>query len=82
MDPKLDKAFKVSDGLASLVHKKVTGLVRDLQSEGALTNEEGKKVIDGLGKVKKSLYDNVSAELKKAFDKKKSAVKNPAKKRK
>jgi polyhydroxyalkanoate synthesis regulator phasin len=81
MDTKLEKAFRVSDGLASLVHKKVTGLVRDLQGEGALTKEEGKKVIDGLGKVKKSLYDNVSAELKKALNKKKSSPKKSTKKR-
>jgi polyhydroxyalkanoate synthesis regulator phasin len=81
MDPKLEKAFKVSDGVASLVHKKITGLVRDLESEGALTKEEGKKVIDGLGKVKKSLYDNVSGELKKVLNKK-SAAKKSGKKRK
>ncbi len=81
MDPKLEKAFRVSDGLASLVHKKITSLVRDLESEGALTKQEGKKVIDGLSKVKKSLYDNVSGELKKVLNKKKSSPKKSSKKR-
>ena len=75
MKEKLQKAFQVSDGLASLVHKKITGLVRELEEEGALTKQEGKKVIDGLGKVKKSLYDNVSSELKKVLDKKKPGKK-------
>jgi polyhydroxyalkanoate synthesis regulator phasin len=75
MNPKLDKAFRVSDGLAALAHKKITALVRDLEGEGALTKQEGKKVIDGLGKVKKALYDNVSGELKKALNKKKPATK-------
>lgn len=82
MDPKLEKAFRVSDGLASLVHKKITGLVRELEGEGALTKQEGKKVIDGLGRVKKSLYDNVSGELKKVLNRKKSAAKKFGKKRK
>ena len=69
MNSKVSKVFRVSDGVASLVHKKVTALVKDLQREGALTAQEGKKVVNGLGKVKKSLYDNVSKELKKMLDK-------------
>ncbi len=59
MDPRIAKALKVSDGVASLAHKKVMGLVRELQGEGALTSEEGKKVIDGLTKVKKALCDTI-----------------------
>jgi polyhydroxyalkanoate synthesis regulator phasin len=82
MDPKLEKAFRVSDGLASLAHKKITGMVRELEGEGVLTKEEGKKVMEGLGKVKKALYDNVSGELKKVLNKKKAAPKKSAKKRK
>lgn len=81
MDKRLDKVFKVSDGVASLLHKKVTGLVKDLQQEGALTADEVKKVTDGLGKVKKSLYDNVSKELKKALDKASAKKKTSKKKR-
>ncbi len=75
MDSKLQKAFRVSDGLASLVHKKITGLVRDLEGEGVLTKQEGKKVLDGLSKVKKTLYDNVSGELQKVLNKNKTAKK-------
>ena len=40
MDPKLEKAFRVSDGLASLAHKKITGMVRELEGEGVLTKEK------------------------------------------
>lgn len=75
MVSKLQKAFRISDGLASLVHKKITGLVRDLEGEGALTKQEGKKVLDGLSKVKKALYDNVSGELQKVLNKNKTTKK-------
>lgn len=82
MDKRVEKVFRVSDGLASLVHKKVTGLVKDLQHEGALTSSEGQKVLKGLTKVKKALYDDVSGQLKKVLNKKTSAKKSAKKKRK
>ncbi|MDE2311570.1 MAG: hypothetical protein KGJ93_00565 [Patescibacteria group bacterium] len=74
MDKRLEKAFRVSDGLARLAHKKVSGLVKELQGEGVLTAAEGQKVLKGLGKVKTALYDGVSGELKKVLGKK-AAVK-------
>ncbi len=80
MDKRVEKAFRISDGLASLAHKKVTGLVKELQGEGVLTAAEGQKVLKGLGKVKKALYDDVSGELKKALNKK-APAKSKAKKR-
>lgn len=83
MDKTLEKALRVSDGVASLVHKKVAALVKDLQREGALTAAESQKVLKGLGKAKKSLYDDVSGELKKVLSKKgKPAKQNSVKKRK
>lgn len=82
MDPKLAKVFRVSDGLAAFTHKKVGNLVKELQHDGVLTSQEGKKVLDGLTKVKKALYDNVSGELKKVLSKKKAAAKKSSKKRK
>lgn len=81
MDKRVEKAFRVSDGLARLVHKKVTGLVKELQGEHVLTGPEGQKVLKGLTKVKKALYDDVSGELKKVLNKKTAAKKNSSKKR-
>jgi len=82
MNKKLEKSVSGQRRLASLVHKKVTGLVKELQGEGALTGAEGKKVLKGLNKVKKALYDDVSGELKKVLNKKTSAKKKSSKKRK
>ena len=75
MNPKIAKAFRVSDGLMSLTKKKVQHLVKELEGEGVLTSQEGKKVIEGLSKVKKALYDNVTGELKKVLSKRVSVVK-------
>ena len=80
MNPKINKVFKVSDGLANFTHKKVSILVKELQQEGVLTPQESKKVLAGVEKVKKALYDNVSAELKKILTKVGSKV--PQKKKK
>jgi polyhydroxyalkanoate synthesis regulator phasin len=82
MNSKLAKVFSVTDGLASLTHKKIAGLVKELQGEKVLTSEEGKKVLEGLAKVKKSFYDNLSSELKKLLDKKNTAQKAKQKKKK
>lgn len=81
MDSKVAKAFRVSDGLAAFAHKKVSHLVKELQQEGVLSAQEGRKVMNGLSKVKKALYDNVSGELKKALNKSKAAAKKSKKKR-
>ena len=74
MDKRLEKVLRISDGVASLAHKKITGLVKELQGEGALTGAEGQKVLKGLAKVKKTLYDDVSGELKKVLNKKTKIV--------
>lgn len=74
MDPRVAKAIRISDGLASLAEKKVKGFIRELEQEGALTKQEGQKVTAGLEKVKKALYDNVIGELKKLNDQKAKAA--------
>jgi len=74
-----EKPFRVSDGVMSLAGKKIKKLVRELQSEGALTKNEANKVLSGLTKVKKTLYDSVTTEIKKAVTKH-AAKKKPAKK--
>ena len=82
MSDGINRAFKVSDGLASLAHKKVTGLLKELEGEGVLTGAEKQKVLKGLTKVKKALYDDVSGQLKKMLEAKSKTEKTSKKKRK
>lgn len=74
-----EKPFRVSDGVMSLAGKKIKDLVSELQAEGALTKQEGLKVLKGLQKVKKTLYDSVTAELKKAVARHAAKKKSPKK---
>jgi hypothetical protein len=61
----IDRAFKISDGLARLAGKKIKAAVKELEQEGIITKAEGSKAIGQMSKVKKNIYDAVSRELKK-----------------
>ena len=74
------KAFRVSDGLASLTQKKIKSLISELEREGVLTKAEGSKAYKKLSKVKTGVYDIVSRELKKVLVRADRATKRVKKK--
>jgi argininosuccinate lyase len=76
---KLDRAFKISDGLAHLAGKKIKAAVAELKREGIITASESAKILSQMAKVKRSIYDNVTKELKKVIH---SAVKQKGGKKK
>lgn len=65
----INRAFKISDGLANLASKKLKNAIEELAKEGVVTPQEKKKIIEQMDKVKKNIYDTVSRELKKTLDK-------------
>lgn len=82
---KLDRAFRVSDGLTRLAGKKIKAAVHELQKEDIITSSEAKTILRQMSKVKHSIYDTVSRELKKIVSQakgKKSTAKKPKAKRK
>lgn len=83
MSDALNRAFKISDGLASIAGKKLKAAVSELQKEGVLTKEEGGKILSGMSKVKKNIYESVTKELKKVLSAahKKSPAKKTSKKK-
>lgn len=70
----VDRAFKISDGLAHLAGKKIKAAVSELKKEGILTASEGSKILRQMTKVKRNIYDSVSRELKKVLSKAKKSV--------
>ena len=80
---KIDRAFKISDGLASLAGKKIKAAIKELEKEGVLTKQEGNKALKGMSSAKKNIYDVITRELKKVLTKthKKSSKKKSHKKR-
>jgi polyhydroxyalkanoate synthesis regulator phasin len=81
MSEVIQKAFRISDGVASLAHRKLLGLVKDLEKEGALTKKESQKLSSGLSKVKKEVYDAVSRETKRMLSRVEAKAKAVKKKR-
>jgi polyhydroxyalkanoate synthesis regulator phasin len=90
MSKLINRAFKVSKGIASLTQKKVKSFVNELASEGILTKNESAAVVKSLAKLEKTVSKTVGKELrrilitKKAVPKKavgKKTKKNPKRKR-
>jgi polyhydroxyalkanoate synthesis regulator phasin len=90
MSKLINRAFKVSKGIASLTQKKVKSFVNELASEGILTKNESAAVVKSLAKLEKTVSKTVGKELrrilitKKAVSKKavgKKTKKNPKRKR-
>lgn len=79
---KIDRAFKISDGLARLAGKKIKGAVHELEKEGIITKQEGSRALKEMSKVKKNIYDAVSRELKKVVGKARSGAKKSSPKKK
>ena len=63
----LDRAFKISDGLASLAGKKIKAAVAELKREGIITAQESGKILKQMTQVRKNIYDSVTRELKKVL---------------
>jgi len=82
MSNALNRAFKISDGLAHLAGKKLKAAVSELQKEGIITSQEGSKIVGQMTKVKRSIYDNASKELKKLLAVASKKASKPAKKKK
>jgi hypothetical protein len=79
----IDRAFKISDGLAHLAGKKIKAAVAELKKEGIITASEGSNILSQMTKVKRNIYDSVSRELKKVLSQtKKSHPKKKARKKK
>lgn len=78
----IDRAFKISDGLARLAGKKIKAAVSELRKEGIITAPEANKIVQQMAKVKHSIYDTVSRELKKVVSQASKKSKRPAGKKK
>ena len=67
MKSALNRALKISDGLAHLAGKKIKAAAAELKREGIITAKESSKIISQLTKAKRNIYDSVSRELKKVL---------------
>ena len=67
MKSALNRALKISDGLAHLAGKKIKAAAVELKREGIITAKESSKIISQLTKAKRNIYDSVSRELKKVL---------------
>ena len=79
---KIDRAFKISDGLANLAGKKIKAAVHELQKEGIITAQESARALKEMSKVKKNIYDAVSRELRKVVSQARSGSKKSSPKKK
>ncbi len=78
MSKLINRAFKVSKGIASLTQKKVKSFVNELAGEGILTKNEGRAVIKSLTKLEKTVSETVGKELKRILLTKKAKPKKAA----
>ena len=62
-----DRIFQISDGLASIARKRVLSLINEMEREKVITKAERRKLVSGLSKVKKNVYDTLNRELKRAI---------------
>ena len=82
MGKTVKRAFDISDGLASIAHKKIKSLISELQHEGVMTKSESQSALKRLDQAKSNLYDAMSREFKKVLQGPTSAVKKATSKKK
>ena len=64
---KIERAFRISDGLAHLAGKKIKAAVGELKSEGIITPSEASQILSQMTRVKRSIYDTVTREMKRVI---------------
>jgi hypothetical protein len=67
MGQTIDRTFRISDGLASMAHKRIKSFVMELEKEGVMTKAESQAAIKRLAQAKNNLYDAMSNEFKRVL---------------